>query len=347
LSHPVRQPGLAAGFRFDGMNHRVVRLAFPGALYARAAAVWHLRGQFTRLASQAFQHGWPEMLIAFGAAPGDTLLCSAVLHELRQRTRKKLWIMSGHAELFEGNPDVNRVVPFDDFFRDYVRVGGGQVPYWDSGPVVPDGDQPPKQHLIAEFCEYAGVEGPIKLRPYLQLRDEEIAKSAWAEGMIAIQSSGLGAQFPMLNKQWYPERFQALVNRLAGGWKLIQLGSKTDPLLSGTLDLRGKTTIRETAALLHHCRLYVGNVGFLMHLARAVECPSVIVYGGREAPGQSGYGCNLNLYSALPCAPCWLWNKCAYNRACMDRVTVEDVTAAVQEMMARPRNPLPEDVLTL
>lgn len=80
-----------------------------------------------------------------------------------------------------------------------------------------------------------------------------------------------------------------------------------------------------------------------MHLARAVECPAVILYGGREAPWQSGYTCNTNLYSPLPCAPCWLWNHCDYDRECMNRITVSDVVQAIRERLARPRNPLPVD----
>jgi ADP-heptose:LPS heptosyltransferase len=80
-----------------------------------------------------------------------------------------------------------------------------------------------------------------------------------------------------------------------------------------------------------------------MHLARAVECPSVIIFGGREAPWQSGYTCNTNLYTAEPCAPCWLWNKCDYNRICMDKITAADVILAVDKTASQPRNSLVVD----
>jgi ADP-heptose:LPS heptosyltransferase len=77
-----------------------------------------------------------------------------------------------------------------------------------------------------------------------------------------------------------------------------------------------------------------------MHVARAVECPSVIVYGGREAPWQSGYVSNLNIYSELPCAPCWQADTCDYNRKCMDEISVERVVSGIRQMMTRSRNPL-------
>jgi hypothetical protein len=78
-----------------------------------------------------------------------------------------------------------------------------------------------------------------------------------------------------------------------------------------------------------------------MHVARAVECPSVIVFGGREAPWQTGYICNFNLYSAVPCAPCWRSNTCEIDRQCMRDISVDDVVSAIRQMLERPRNPLP------
>jgi ADP-heptose:LPS heptosyltransferase len=144
----------------------------------------------------------------------------------------------------------------------------------------------------------------------------------------------------MLNKQWYPERFQAVVDSLHREIEFVQIGSKNDPLLENTLDLRGKTSVRESAAILSQARLFVGIEGFLMHLARAMECPAVIVFGGRTAPWQCGYTCNVNLYSALSCAPCWLWNRCDYGRACMDMITVDHVTDGIKKQLEQPRENL-------
>jgi ADP-heptose:LPS heptosyltransferase len=109
---------------------------------------------------------------------------------------------------------------------------------------------------------------------------------------------------------------------------MVQLGAASDPPLANVRDLRGRTTIREAAAVLAGSRLFIGMVGFLMHLARAVGTRSVIVYGGREHPSQSGYRVNTNLFTELPCSPCWYWNRCPYDRECMRRITAADVIAA-------------------
>ena len=77
-------------------------------------------------------------------------------------------------------------------------------------------------------------------------------------------------------------------------------------------------------------QVFIGLEGFLMHLARAVNCRSVILYGGRLKPSQIGYVANKNLYSPVECAPCWLRNPCDHNRKCMDMITVEQVLAATR-----------------
>lgn len=151
----------------------------------------------------------------------------------------------------------------------------------------------------------------------------------------------------MMNKQWYPERFQQVVNALKDRFQFVQLGAAADPLLDHVIDRRGQTGFRETAAILEQCRVFVGNAGFQMHLARAVECRSVIVYGGREAPWQSGYACNVNLYSPVACAPCWRWNTCDHNRMCMDQITAAHVIEAIEQVTTAKPEPLKLDVVTL
>jgi len=310
--------------------------------------MWHLRRNAPWVLANVLRFGTPEMVLHFGYALGDDLLCTAVLRELKRRGHGKLWMMSGYPELYEGNPDVDRVVPIDRRFHDFISLFGAkwQLLDYESSGWAKDKSGSAERNIIAELCARAGVSGRIVLRPYFFLRKEESLRSGWAKGAIAIQSSVLGARFAIRNKEWFPERFQALVSRLGEKFKFIQIGSGSDPRLEGAMDLRGKATIRETAALLANCRLFLGNVGFLMHLARAVECPAVIIYGGREAPRQSGYGCNINLYSEMPCSPCWLWNTCDHSRRCMENITVDDVAGAISDALSRPRNPLAEDSLT-
>jgi len=289
--------------------------------------------------------GIPGTVLHFGTALGDDLLCTVVFRELAKRGKKNLWIMSEHPELFEHNRDVAKVIPIDENYGLGLELLGSRYKLLQYGAIdlATDRTVPPQRHMITELCACAGVQGEIALRPYFHVDDSAKARASWAQGSIAIQTSGLGARFPTENKEWYPERFQAVVDALGKECQFVQIGSKTDPEAVGACDLRGKTTIHEVAAILANSRLYLGGEGFLMHLARAVDCPSVIVFGGRVTPWQCGYSCNTNLYSALPCAPCWLWQPCDYERRCMQDISVAAVITAIRERLALPRAPLAVD----
>jgi len=42
----------------------------------------------------------------------------------------------------------------------------------------------------------------------------------------------------------------------------------------------------------------------------------------------------------VPCAPCWLWNRCDYNRVCMDTITAQEVIGAVEQIASQKRDSL-------
>ncbi len=205
----------------------------------------------------------------------------------------------------------------------------------------------PSYPIIARMCKVSGLAGPIDLRPYVHLTDAEKAAGRVAGRQVAIVSAGLSAKYSMGNKQWYPERFQAVVDALKDRFDFVQLGAPSYPALDGVLDLRGRTTLRESAAVLQQSLLHISHVGMTMHLARAVDCRSVILYGGREHPYQTGYVANENLYTPLPCAPCWKMNSCDFDRECMRRISAGMVSEAVLRQSERCGTPLPTDTYTI
>ncbi len=248
-------------------------------------------------------------------------------------------------EIFANNPDVERVVVHSHrFVKLFPYFGGRSVCLAYPGRIEKeDRTPPPTMHLIALMCRKAGLSGSVALRPYFHLTQEERRNGKIVSHQAAIMSAGTAKEFPMRNKEWVPGRFQEVVRALRGQFCFVHLGSVDDPPLDGVIDMRGKTTLRQAAAVLANSSTFVGQVGFLMHLARAVDCPGVVVYGGREAPWQSGYVANENLYTPLPCAPCWYWNSCDYNRECMRLITSEAVVKAVLRQAARAGTDLPVD----
>jgi hypothetical protein len=333
-------------------SKRLSKRILPSTAYRKGQAGWRVAAEQlgavkARIGLAVRSRRPPDMLIFFGVVPGDDLLCTAVLRELRHRGRENVWIASNYPEIFSGNADVAAVVPFDSPYRRYATIWRCDVRHLEYSRFSGDQGESPRRHIIAELCARAGITGRITLKPTFALTEQEQTYGTFAGNKVVIQSTGLAGIFPMRNKQWFPERFQGVVDHLCRDIEFVQLGSAADPELSNVLDLRGKTSIRQSASILHHARAYIGNVGFLMHLARAVECPSVIVYGGREAPWQSGYTGNINLYNGLPCAPCWRWNLCDFERKCMTDIGIAEVVRAMRSLLCTPRGPLPVDTAEL
>lgn len=305
--------------------------------------------RLTRALSEVAHHGLPQHVIYFGGSLGDDLLCTAIFRELRQRGGQGLWMMTYRPALFDGNPDVDMVVPADTLYRQIAGAARRKFtqPWYGEYDPERDATPPPSHPLISLMCQAAGITGSVDLRPYLTLTEAERAAGRLVDRQAAIQSSGQGAAYHMGNKEWYPERFQEVVSALDGQLQFVQVGAAGDPPLAGAIDRRGALSLRESAAVLSQSQVFVGQVGFLMHLARAVDCRSVIVYGGRELPWQSGYSANENLTTPLPCANCWLWNRCDHDRECMKRIHSDAVIEAVLRQIGRIGQPLPVDVDTL
>lgn len=187
----------------------------------------------------------------------------------------------------------------------------------------------------------------MRLLPYIYVTPAEKEAAAFASGALIFQSSGLGGVRAMRNKEWSHENFSALVRILPPSHRIIQIGSARDPQLPKAQDLRGRTSIRESAALLSRAAAFIGLVGFPMHLARAVGCPSVIIYGGREKPEQTGYICNENLGSNLPCSPCWRRQTCDHDLRCMTEITPSMAREAIDRVLCRTDRLLPDEEVVL
>jgi len=294
--------------------------------------------------------GFPRHIFTGAGGIGDAVLCTTVLHEFKKRNpSSRIGMHTPYVSLFDRNPDAGFIIPparalvsgFLHAGLDFTRLA------YSSYDPATDRDTPLKEHILATICRIAGITGTIDLRPYFFLSPAELAAGRRFEKQIAIQSSSLGSLYTMANKAWLPDRFQWIASRLVPEAPLIQLGSPEDPPLEGALDLRGKTTLRESAAILANSLIFLGGVGFLMHLARAVDCRSVIVYGGRETPELTGYIANANLTGPTPCSPCWLRSKCDFGHECMNMIPAESALEAAQKLIALHGTPLETETANL
>lgn len=305
---------------------------------------WYIESEAARW---ILRRSKPDMILHFLGGLGDELLLTCIAHELHKRTPSlRIWQISHAAQLLQDNPDYTLVLDKSHWALRHSNI----LKHWRqylcySSQALPGVYEiPPKEHILAILCRKTGIRGTIQLRPWYYQQRGEANRGRIAEQQIVVHSAGGDTHETwMQNKAWYHSRFQEVVNRLRDclpGYMIVQLGVDEDMPLNDVLDLRGKTSLRETAAIISQADCFIGISGLFSHLARAVDCRSVIIYGGREHSWQSGYICNENLESKVQCAPCWLWKDCDFNRKCMDMISSDDVVDAVLRVLSKRDAPL-------
>jgi hypothetical protein len=278
-------------------------------------------------------------LIWFGdRGIGDDLLCSAVLREMHKRGRTEVAMMTNWPALFENLPYPKLTVPFEFGAIHCIERAGiacRRPSYGEEISADPQRFRFCEGHILEAMCRSVGIEGPVDLYPTVLLTGEEKERQRRFGDHIVIQTSRSNPRFPIRNKEWMPESWGRLAPMIKRLGKVVQVGSSGDPDFPGAEDMRGRTSLRELAAILAQGRIFIGLEGFLMHLARAVGTPAVILYGGFISPAQSGYPENINLFTQLPCSPCGYPNYCEYERECMRKITPETVADAAVRLLEK------------
>lgn len=303
------------------------------------------------------RYGMPDTMLQFLGGIGDELLLTTVAHEFKKRKDDiRIWQVSHSPELLKYNDDYSQVFDWQHIHLRFSNLlNSRRVNLSYSEQIIPgELEGPPPHHIIAELCRKAGIYGNVEIRPYLYLTEEEKQQGRLYQHQIVLHCVGESSyENVMTNKIWPKERFDTVVRMIKkqkdvlNNTEIIQVGLAEDPYIDGCVDLRGKTSLRETAAIINQSDAFIGTSGLLSHMARAVDCRAVIIYGGREHSYQTGYICNENLDSFLPCAPCWRWNKCDYDRKCMRMITPENVLEALQKVINKKKVPLETETVTI
>jgi ADP-heptose:LPS heptosyltransferase len=105
----------------------------------------------------------------------------------------------------------------------------------------------------------------------------------------------------------------------------------------GVLDLCGRTTLSELAALIRRAEVCVTNDSGSMHLAVALDRPVVSVFGPTDPVWIGPYGRpHAVVRAGVPCAPCYLrsLSQCPHAHRCMALVKGATVIERVETMLA-------------
>lgn len=193
-----------------------------------------------------------------------------------------------------------------------------------------------------------GIEGHADRLEYAVTPEEEEFAEHFrrAEGVVLNRSLALIAPGSGWGgKNWFPERFGAVAEWLVAekGFQVAWVGGPgEEPLVpkgrDRDLNWVGKMSLPFLAAMMKGARLFIGNDGGLLHLAAALDVPTVSIWGP-TSPGKWGPKgpIHRHLRKVERCEGCIYWDYreiCRHDHACMKAVPAGEVQNAIEEVVA-------------
>ena len=150
-------------------------------------------------------------------------------------------------------------------------------------------------------------------------------------------------------KRWFPDRFAEVADNLSEKFsaQIILLGGRADGEAAREvqkmarvklINLAGRTNLQEAIYLISQCRLFVSNDSGLMHIAGALNIPTVAIFGSTNPVTTAPAGDkSVIIRHEISCSPC-LKKTCPTDFRCMKIISVEDVLRAVQDVFQNNRD---------
>ncbi|MBI4688360.1 MAG: lipopolysaccharide heptosyltransferase II [Nitrospirae bacterium] len=201
------------------------------------------------------------------------------------------------------------------------------------------------------------------IEPSIHLKKEEIHEArGFLNSKFKTQNSKLliainpGAAYGSA-KRWKPDRFAELIRRIIEelNGNVILFGSKSEVEIADDilnkftschsslvtrhlLNMVGKTSLRQLAALISECDAFITNDSGPMHIASALPVPVVAIFGSTDPheTGPLGKGHSI-VCKQLSCSPC-LERECPKGHLkCMEEITADDVFNALRDILPKEK----------
>jgi len=157
----------------------------------------------------------------------------------------------------------------------------------------------------------------------------------------------LGSSWP--SRLYFPKSIAAVIRGMCDQAHLngsgpaffpVLLGGPDETALAGevireldgiaALNLAGRTSLRDLLAIFPECEVAFGPDSGPMHIAAAVGCPIVSLWGATSPTRSAPWGFHdLAVVGDIPCHPCYL-RRCPVGRECMHRIAPETVIETLQ-----------------
>ena len=272
-----------------------------------------------------------KLILDKNLALGDEIMRTAMLRDLHKTYPKKFItdIRSGLMDVWENNPYIKSISDDDKDalkiqcnYDEAIQKCGQRGYHFIHG--YSQGLSKTLSNLLKTNINIVNhsFKGDIHLSEEETQWISQVAEDKVGhEGPFWILVSGFKDDFQ--SKALNPNHLQEVVDYFKGKITFVQVGEESHffPILDGTINLIGKTDIRQLIRLVYHSSGILCPITSLMHLAAAVpikpdedgrkwERPCVVVASGMEAPHWEQYPTHtyLNRVYTMDCCRdngCW------------------------------------------
>ena len=213
--------------------------------------------------------------------------------------------------------------------------------------------EPEAERLARAIAELGDAHAEDLANWDLRLTDtERQAAVAALGGLFGRRLIACGPGTKMQAKDWGQDKWRELLARLRVKYPkhgLILVGAQEDYVVNeysaekwigSKMNLCGRLTPRETAAVLEHAEVFLGPDSGPMHLAASVGVPCVIAFSAHGLPGvwyPAGRKHQI-IYHQPECFGCGLETCIVMEKKCMTSVTVDEMEQAADRVLG----PLPQ-----
>ena len=254
-------------------------------------------------------------LLSIDFGVGDVLMTTPLIRSIKKKCveeNKKLAVACIYSDILRFNPNIDLLLQLgtmNDMYRIFKEIKDPSdficlKPYENQSQWF--GNEP----MSKLFCDLAGYEyDNDKLDIFLTKEEEEFGTEftkRFKKPLIILQVESArvslrGGEKMITEKDWFNERWDAVVDALKDKYDFIQVGGKDEYRVKGiNCSLLGKTTYRESAAILKNCFTFITIDSAVSHLGPAVGKTGIVLFG-RSKVSALGHKYNTNIIVRESC----------------------------------------------
>ncbi|MBO6660972.1 MULTISPECIES: glycosyltransferase family 9 protein [Roseivirga] len=204
---------------------------------------------------------------------GDVIMSTYALSQFRnEHPETDISIVTNYKEVFDDTYHTTHKLSWTDFPVIWLMYEHYDFWIWrKTDRSIP--------HIISEFIGYKSHDNQFQLSIHI----DEKRHARFLENMVSNKKYIVIQPYAShwnSEKNWSTENWQQLISRISNlGYQIYHLGLELDPLLSGVIDLRGRTSLEESFLLIKYSSFFLGVNSFGEQAAGAFSIPSIILYG--------------------------------------------------------------------